>query len=142
MKTNIKTYSELNKLNTFEERFKYLELRGSVGEDTFGFDRIVNQQFYKSREWKRVRAQVIDRDSSRDLGVEDHDIYGTVYVHHMNPINVYDIENASEQLLNPEYLICVSLDTHNAIHYGTKDYLESKKIIDRKIGDTTLWERT
>ena len=115
---SIKTYSELIALPTFEERFKYLQLKGSVGKETFGFDRYLNQNFYRSAEWKRVRDKVIIRDNGCDLGIEDRLIYGNVLIHHMNPINDKDIYNLTDILLNPEYLICVSHNTHNAIHYS------------------------
>jgi hypothetical protein len=136
----IKTYTELSKLQTYEERFEYLSLNGKVGEDTFGFDRYLNQQLYKSKEWKTVRDEVILRDNGCDLGMEDYDIFGTIHVHHMNPLTSDDIINSTEYLLNPEYLICVSIDTHNAIHYGNKDYLERKKIITRTPNDHCPWK--
>lgn len=140
-KNNVRTYSDLQQLHTFEERYKYLKLHGEVGNDTFGFDRYINQQFYKSKEWKDVRNQVIVRDNGCDLGVKGMQIKGKVYIHHMNPIDVNDISEATDYLLNPEYLICVSQDTHNAIHYGTKDYGKSKEIIKRAPNDTCPWKR-
>lgn len=139
--TTIRTYSELSQLTTFEERFEYLKLGGKVGADTFGFDRYLNQQLYKSPEWKRVRQEVILRDNGCDMGLEDYDIFGTIYVHHMNPITVEDIENSSDFLLNPEYLISVTLDTHNAIHYGSKDYVNKNKVIDRSPNDHCPWRK-
>ena len=114
----LRTYSELIKLKTWEERFQYLQLNGVVGNETFGFDRYLNQQFYKSQEWKRVRDKVLIRDNACDLACQDNPIFGQVIVHHMNPMSIDDIESNPELLLDPEYLICVSLDTHNAIHYG------------------------
>ena len=135
----MKTYSELIHLSTFEDRFNYLKLNGVVANETFGFDRYLNQQFYRSSEWKRVRQQVIIRDQGCDLGLKDHEIFGQIIVHHMNPMSIEDIEQHPEDLLNPEYLICVSLDTHNAIHYGDGDYLQGKKFEERKPGDTRLW---
>ena len=137
----IRTYTELSQLTTYEERFKYLSLNGKVGKDTFGFDRYLNQQLYKSQEWKNVRDQVIMRDNGCDLGMEDYDIFGTLHVHHMNPITAEDITNVSDYLLNPEYLICVSIDTHNAIHYGTRDYVERKKLVTRKPNDHCPWKK-
>lgn len=136
---NIKTYSELIELPTFEDRFKYLSLNGSVGEATFGFDRYINQKFYKSAEWKSVRNRVITRDMGCDLADPDREIPGTIYVHHMNPIDVDDINEVSDYLFNEEYLISVSLDTHNAIHYGDLSYLEKQKFIQRSPNDMSPW---
>jgi hypothetical protein len=135
----IKSYSQLCKLKTFEDRFKYLKINGTVGSDTFGFDRYINQKFYQSSEWKKVRDIVIIRDKGCDLGIDGMDICGAIYVHHINPITEYDIDNVSEFLFNPENLICVSEETHNAIHYGNDDYLNKIKQIERKQGDTKLW---
>lgn len=135
----IRRYSELIQLSTFEERFNYLKLNGVVANETFGFDRYLNQQFYRSAEWKRVRQQVIIRDRGCDLAVPDHEIFDHIIVHHMNPMSLEDIENNPELLLDPEYLICVSLDTHNAIHYGDGNYGNKDVIVDRIPGDTTLW---
>ena len=137
---SIKTYSELITLPTFEERYRYLRLRGAVGEDTFGFDRYLNQVFYRSAEWKRVRDLVIIRDNGCDLALEDHEIYGRILIHHMNPITVKDIQTASEFLLNPDYLICVTHDTHNAIHYGDENLL-IKAPIERTKNDTCPWKK-
>lgn len=136
----IKTYSELISLPTFEERFQYLQLKGSVGKDTFGFDRYLNQNFYRSTAWKRVRDRVIIRDNGCDLGIEDRLICGKVLIHHMNPINARDILDLTEFLLNPEYLICVSHATHNAIHYGDEDLLIKEPVIRMK-NDTCPWKR-
>jgi len=138
--SRVKTYSELSKLKSFEDRYKYLRLNGNVGEDTFGFDRYLNQKLYTSREWKNVRNKVIARDNACDLGIPERDLLGRIYVHHMNPISVSDIEKSSEQLLNPEYLVCVSLDTHNAIHYGDENLLNKNKIITRTSNDTCPWK--
>lgn len=135
----IRRYSELIQLSTFEERFNYLKLNGVVANETFGFDRYLNQQFYKSAEWKRVRQQVIIRDRGCDLAVPDREIFDQIIVHHMNPMSLEDIENNPELLLDPEYLICVSLDTHNAIHYGDGSYGNKDVVVDRMPGDTTLW---
>lgn len=137
--TSIKTYSELIELPTFEERYRYLRLRGSVGVDTFGFDRYLNQKFYRSAEWKRVRDQVIVRDNGCDLGIEDRMIPGRILIHHMNPITEKDILYMTDALMNPEYLICVSHTTHNAIHYGDEDLLITTPVVRRK-NDTCPWK--
>lgn len=137
----IRTYSELIKLPTFEERFKYLQLNGAVGKDTFGFDRYINQKFYRSLEWKRIRNEVIIRDNGCDLGVEGYEIYGqTIIIHHMNPITIKDIEDASDYLLNPEFLISTVHNTHNAIHYGDENLL-CLGPIERTPNDTCPWKR-
>ena len=128
----------MSKLKTFEERYQYLRLDGVVGEDTFGFDRYLNQTFYRSQRWKKVRDQVIVRDNGCDLGIEGHEIYGKVLIHHMNPITILDIENESDFLLNPEYLICVTHNTHNAIHYGDEGLL-MKGPIERTKNDMCPW---
>ena len=137
---DIKTYSDLVRLNTFEERFNYLKLNGVVGDTTFGFDRYLNQFFYKSNKWRRIRNEVIIRDGACDLGIEGRDIYGRIIIHHMNPISLKDINEESDYLLNPEYLICVTHDTHNAIHYGDESLLTKDPII-RKPNDTCLWKQ-
>lgn len=140
-KTTIKTYAELSRLTTFEDRFNYLKLNGQVGRDTFGFDRIFNQRFYKSREWKAVRDFVIIRDNGCDLGIEGREIYGrNIIIHHMNPISLDDIEKHSDFLLNPEYLITTVHNTHNAIHYGDIDLLITAPI-ERSKNDTCPWKR-
>lgn len=136
----IRSYSELVTIPTFEGRFKYLQLNGKVGKDTFGFDRYLNQVFYRSQRWKSVRDKVIIRDSACDLGIEGYDIYGKILIHHMNPISIEDIERESEYLLNPEYLICVSHNTHNAIHYGNESLLP-KLPKERTPNDTCPWKR-
>ena len=137
---SIKTYSELVKLNTFEERYKYLKLEGKVGEDTFGFDRYLNQIFYKTDEWKSVRDYVISRDNGCDLGMSDREIkFGKILVHHMNPITKEDILNRSDMLLNPEYLITTTKNTHDAIHYGTDDLLYQDPV-ERYENDTCPWK--
>lgn len=136
-----RTYTELSKLKTFEERFEYLRLDGQVGKETFGFDRIFNQNFYRSVEWKRVRDQVIIRDCGCDLGVLDHEIYGQrILIHHMNPISLEDLERRSEILMNPEYLITTIHNTHQAIHYGDEDLL-IKLPRERTKNDTCPWKR-
>ena len=136
----MRTYSELSNLPTFEERFRYLRLSGSVGEETFGFERYLNQRFYSSTEWKRVRDTVILRDNGCDLGISDRMIGKKVIIHHMNPVTRDDILAQSELLLNPEYLICVSQTTHNAIHYGDESLLIPSSIVERKPGDTCPWK--
>ena len=141
MKTNIKTYSELLKLKTFKERYEYLKLDSTVGEETFGFDRYINQMFYKSDEWKRVRNYVITRDNGCDLGIPDRKIIDSVIlVHHMNPITKEDIINKNEILLDPEYLITTIKLTHNAIHYGDESLLNEDLVIRSK-NDTCPWKR-
>lgn len=136
----MKTYSELVKLQTFEERFEYLKLDGLVGEDTFGFDRYLNQVFYSSPEWKRIRREVILRDNGCDLGIKGREIDKGIIIHHMNPIRPKDIVDRSDEILNPEYLISVTHDTHNAIHYGDKTRLRSDPV-ERKPFDTCPWKR-
>lgn len=136
----IKTYSELVTLPTFEERFAYLQLNGVVGRDTFGFDRYLNQIFYRSKKWRSIRDQIIIRDNGCDLGVEGHDIYGKILIHHINPITLDDIEQESEFLLNPEYLITTTHNTHNAIHYGDESLLSTMPI-ERVKNDTCPWRR-
>lgn len=135
---NIKTYSELITLPTFEERYRYLKLGGIVGEETFGFDRYLNQVFYKSNEWLEVRDYVIIRDKGCDLGMEDREIQGKIIVHHMNPITKEDILNRSKILLDPEYLICTVKNTHDAIHYGDESLLIIAPI-ERTKNDTCPW---
>ena len=138
MNTQIKCYSELVLLETFEERFDYLALHGQVGCETFGFDRWINQQFYTSRQWRSLRRQVIIRDEGRDLGVEGYDIHSRLIVHHMNPLRETDIVHGTRNALDLEYLICTTHDTHNAIHFGNKSLL-SKTYRPRQPGDTKLW---
>ena len=136
---NIKTYSELISLPTFEERFEYLQLDGSVGKDTFGYDRYLNQLFYKTTEWKRLRRDLVIRDNGCDLGVEGHEIYGRIIIHHLNPITKDDIVSRTEYLLNPDFLICTTHNTHNAIHYGDESLL-CLGPIERKPNDTCPWK--
>lgn len=135
---SIRTYSELIKIPTFTERFEYLRLDGIVGEETFGFDRYLNQVFYKSKEWLEARDYVIVRDFGCDLGIEGHEIFGRILVHHMNPIRKEDIISRSKLLINPEYLICVSKRTHDAIHYGDGSLLISEPI-ERTKNDMCPW---
>ena len=137
----IRTYKELSQLTTFEDRFNYLKLGGQVGKDTFGFDRIFNQRFYKSREWLAIRDFVILRDNGCDLGVIGHEIHGQrILIHHLNPISVDDITNSTKFLLDPEYLITTILNTHNAIHYGDETLLITAPI-ERTKNDTCPWKR-
>lgn len=137
---NIRTYSELIKLHTFEERYEYLKLDGMVGQETFGFERFMNQQFYKSQEWKSIRDFIIVRDGGCDLGIEGYDIFGKIYIHHLNPISKKDILTKSDFLLNPEYLISTTLSTHNAIHYGDESLLPQAPV-ERCKNDTCPWRR-
>lgn len=139
MNIGIRRYSELIKLPTFKERFEYLRLDGQVGESTFGFDRYANQKFYRSMEWKKIRNHIIMRDHGCDLGMDGYEIYGKILIHHMNPISLRDIDTASSFLLNPEYLICVTHDTHNAIHYGDEELLFCG-ITERSKNDTCPWK--
>lgn len=134
----IRTYSELITLPTFEERFEYLRLGGKVGAETFGFDRYLNQIFYKSDKWLSVRDKVIIRDNGCDLGIEGREIYGRILVHHMNPITMYDIVNHSSWILDPEYLITTVKNTHDAIHYSDENLL-IKDPIERRKNDTCPW---
>ena len=137
---NIRTYSELITLPTFEERYRYLKLTGRVGDETFGFDRYLNQIFYRSQKWKSIRDHVIIRDNGCDLGMEGHEIHGKIIIHHMNPITFKDIEKESALLLDPEYLICTIHNTHNAIHYGDENLLITTPI-ERSKNDTCPWRR-
>ena len=135
----IRCYSELVLLPTFEERFQYLRLDGVVGQETFGFDRYMNQYFYRSKEWRRVRDIVIVRDAGCDLGIPGHEIFGRVLIHHMNPIRPEDIRSRSDILLNPEYLIATVHETHQAIHYGDETLLITAPI-PRERNDTCPWK--
>lgn len=137
----MRKYSELITLQTFKERFEYLKLDGVVGADTFGYDRILNQVFYRSPEWRSIRDQVIVRDMGCDLGLANFEIYGRIYVHHMNPITADDIMSRLDDILNPEYLICCSHDTHNAIHYGNYDMVIANEVVERKPNDTCPWRK-
>ena len=139
-KMKIRTYSELILLPTFKERYKYLKLGGKVGEETFGFDRYLNQKFYKSKEWRDIRDYVILRDNACDLGIEDREIHSRIIIHHMNPITKYDIVNQTEFLTNPEYMICTLKRTHDAIHYGDDSILFGDVVIRSK-NDTCPWRR-
>ena len=135
---SIRTYSELITIPTFEERFEYLQLKGPVGKDTFGYDRYLNQVLYRSPEWKRLRNQIIIRDAGCDLACDGYDVYGKVLIHHLNPITVEDVLARSRKVFDPDNLVCVSHNTHNAIHYGDVDLLVTGPIIRTK-NDTCPW---
>lgn len=139
MSTIIKTYDELSKLKTYQERFDYLKLDGLVGKDTFGCDRYLNQMFYKTTEWRRIRDQIIIRDNGCDLGVEGYDLYGRFFIHHINTITLEDIVERRDNLLNPNNLITVSFETHNAIHYGDEK-LRPLEFVERTKNDTIPWK--
>ena len=141
MKMNTKSYSELCKLQAFEERFRYLKLDGVVGKETFGFKRIVNQNFYHSPEWLRFRDKIILRDNGCDLGLDGYTIYGPVMIHHLNPITYEDIVELRKCVFDPENVICTKLDTHNAIHYGDENLL-MKAPAARVANDTCPWVKT
>ena len=135
-----KCYTELSKLTTFNERFNYLKLDGIVGEETFGYERILNQLLYKSKKWRKVRDEVLIRDNGGDLGLEDYPINGRAIIHHMNPITVEDVLNDKPEIFDPEYLITVSNSTHNAIHFSNENNLQ-KDPIERTQNDTCLWRK-
>ena len=133
----IRTYSELIKMNTFKDRVQYLKLDGVVGETTYGFDRWINQMYYKSKEWRQIRTDIISRDLGCDLGIPGREILGKIFIHHLNPIMAYDIVHAKQIVFDPEYLITCSFDTHNFIHYGRVS--APNVVIERQEGDTKLW---
>lgn len=133
-----RSYSELRRFHTFEERYDYLRLHGEVGESTFGFDRWMNQQFYRSTEWKQIRQEVIARDLGMDLGVEGYEIFDRTLIHHMNPMSAEDMEDSNPNNLDPEFLITTTHQTHNAIHYGDASLLV-RSLVERRRGDTRLW---
>ena len=135
----LRTYSELLTIPTYEERFDYLNLNGVVGKDTFGFNRYLNQAFYQSEEWKRLRNHIIVRDSGCDMAMDGYEIKGSIYIHHLNPITVEDVLNRSPDIINPEFLVCVSYNTHNAIHYGNKELLPKGPTV-RTPNDTCPWK--
>lgn len=142
MGTYTKSYSELITLQTFEERFRYLKLGGEIGKETFGFDRYLNQAFYSTLEWKNFRRDMIIRDMGCDLGIPDREIGGIIILHHINPISMADIRQKNiEVLLNPENVICVSHNTHNAIHYGDESILTPSSLVERRPNDTCPWRR-
>ncbi len=134
----IRRYSELASLGSFEERFEYLRLRGQVGDPTFGYDRWMNQDFYASTQWRQIRHHVIARDQGCDLGVEGFEGFDRIYIHHMNPRSVQDLQDGNEDILDPEFLISCTHRTHNAIHYGNERHLP-RQLIERRPGDTKLW---
>jgi hypothetical protein len=136
--SRVRSYSELRRIHDYDERFDYLQLRSQVGVATFGFERYLNQRFYTSAQWKHVRNVVIARDRGCDLGVPDYEIYDRPTIHHMNPMSVDEIVHADERILDPEFLICVSHVTHNAIHYGDRSLLVPR-VVERVPGDTKLW---
>lgn len=136
--TNLRSYSELITLPTFKERYEYLKLNGIVGKETFGWDRYINQDFYHSEEWKSIRDYIIVRDNGCDLGVPGYEIHTKIYIHHMNPIDANDIIGYTDFLVDPEFLICTSFITHNAIHYG-KDSVLNYEPVTREPNDTKLW---
>ena len=138
MSLPLRTYKELSRLSTFKERFEYLRLAGVVGETTFGFDRYLNQLLYTSARWKQIRHAIIVRDNGCDLGVPGYNVTSKIIIHHMNPLTMKDIEEVNDDIFNPEYLICVSHNTHNAIHYGD-DNLLPKGPIERRPNDTCPW---
>lgn len=140
MKSKSKTYSELIRLPTFLERYRYLKIGGRIGEDTFGYDRYLNQTLYRSAEWKRFRREIIVRDEGCDLGLEGYEIIGSILVHHINPITVRDINNRDPKIFDPENVICVSHNTHNAIHYGDESLLITEPV-ERTPFDTCPWKR-
>lgn len=139
----IRTYSQLMSIPTYKERYEYLRLPGTVGKQTFGFDRVFNQQFYTSEEWRRFRNKIIARDLGHDLGMpgEEYEIKGVIYIHHMNPISIKDLREHSEFLLNEEYMICTSHATHNAIHYGTFAEALQYALTERSKNDTCPWKK-
>lgn len=134
----IRRYSELRNIDNFMDRFRYLALPGNVGVCTFGFDRHINQKFYRSTEWRQVREHVIARDEGCDLGIQDHEIFDRILIHHINPMTVDDIVDGDSSIIDPEFLICTSHKTHNAIHFGDEKQLP-KRYVERRFGDTKLW---
>lgn len=138
MTTKLRTYTELRRLRTMEERYNYLRIGGRVGQDTFGFDRYMNQKFYTGREWRQIRHHVIARDLGCDMGLPDQDIHDKIIIHHMNPLVLSDLVDDAEMALDPEYLISVRHSTHNAIHYGDASLLP-KPFVERAPNDTKLW---
>ena len=134
----IRTYRELRRFETFEERYRYLALRGEVGETTFGFDRYINQKFYTSTQWRQLRNHVISRDDGCDLGIPGREIHSRLIIHHLNPMRLNDVLHGEDHILDPEFLITTTHRTHNAIHYGDESIL-SKDFVERRPGDTKLW---
>jgi len=134
----IRRYSELRKLLSFEDRYGYLRLKGIVGKDTFGYDRYINQSFYHSTEWRHVRDEIIVRDNGCDLGIPGYEIHSKILIHHMNPLMLKNLTEGDPDIINPDFLVCTSFRTHQAIHYGDKSLLPSIPI-QRKPNDTKLW---
>ena len=139
MKTGSLSYRELILLPTFEERFEYLKIGGRVGQDTFGSDRIFNQAFYQSKQWKDFRCNIILRDNGCDLGIEDREILGLIIIHHINPMTMEQLEAGGDDLFDEDNFICCSHRTHNAIHFGDASLLVKSNVVERKPGDTKLW---
>lgn len=137
---NRKSFKELSRLKTFKERFEYLKLDGRVGEDTFGWDRCLNQALYTSQEWRNFRTKIIVRDNGFDMGLEDHPIGGKIILHHLNPITEHDLVNRADSLFDPDNVVCVSMLTHNAIHYGSYDLLSQNEFQERQPNDTCPWK--
>jgi hypothetical protein len=136
-----RSYRELERIPTFEERYAYLQLNGRVADSTFGFDRYINQRFYGSTQWRQIRHYVIDRDRGCDLGVEGYEIFDRIIIHHMNPMSREDIQHGDQDILNPEFLISTTHRTHNAIHYGDESLL-IQPMVERRPGDTLLWGKS
>jgi len=134
----IRTYTDLSRIHTFIDRYRYLSLRGSVGDKTFGFDRWINQKFYTSREWRQIRHSIIARDLGCDLGIEGYEIHDRLYIHHLNPMSIDDVRQGDNSILDPEFLITTTHSTHNAIHYGDENHLP-RELVVRRSGDTKLW---
>lgn len=139
-KMAIKCYSELIALPTFEERYRYLQIGGEIGISSFGLERIFNQRFYSSKEWKAVRQKIISRDNGCDMALSEHDIFDRPVIHHINPISLIDLHNHSDKLFDPENLILVSHQTHNAIHYGSYDQIRETEYVERRPFDTCPWK--
>lgn len=137
----IRDYRTLSRIPDYQKRFEYLKLDGSVGNETFGFDRYLNQRFYHSDEWRSVRDYVIARDLGNDMGLDGYPIKGQIHIHHMNPISIDDILSFNDSILNPDYLVCVSKDTHKAIHYGNSRFCETKDYKERTPYDTCPWKK-
>lgn len=135
----IRTYSELVSFQTFMDRYNYLKLSGRVGIETFGFDRYLNQVLYRSRRWRELRPKIIIRDNACDMALDGYEIFDRIIIHHMNPISIEDIEEDNDDIFNPEFLVCVSLSTHNPIHFGN-ELKEPKPIIQRRPNDMCPWK--
>lgn len=138
---SIRTYSEMCQYDNFKDRFDYLKCNGKVSEATFGFERYLNQEFYRTKEWEKIRDQVIIRDDGCDLGIKGCEIVGPIFIHHINPITKSDILNRTDRLTNLDYLVCTSKQTHDAIHYGNFDSAFKYDITKRTAGDTCLWRK-